>query len=331
MCIRLVGKRDTRRTEYFLRAAEQCGIPVCFSDWDDVDRLELAGDVVKLDPPSWQTADLFRMNDQIGRYREMLAKMGERNCRFLNPPEGIVRVLDKEYCKKILMEKGVPVTKMISGEIHGRQELLEIMQQHKVYSVFIKPLFCSGAAGVVAYRRIPGGEREVAYTSCCLREGELVNTKTLYCLKDSHEIRQLLDAVLSLGAVVERWHPKAIFRGKSFDLRVVWQFGKPVFSVARQSRGPVTNLHLNNAPLPMGELFLPDNIINEVYRVCEAAMDAFPELTVAGLDILLEKDTLKPHIIEINGQGDLMYQDIFEDNRIYKEQVLRMAHWHAGK
>ena len=65
--------------------------------------------------------------------------------------------------------------------------------------------------------------------------------------------------------------------------------------------------------------------MKEIEEVCAKAMEAFPELAMAGIDILLEKGSLRPRIIEINGQGDLMYQDIFKENKIYKEQIRYMA------
>ena len=160
-----------------------------------------------------------------------------------------------------------------------------------------------------------------AYTSCCVRGDELVNTKTIYRLEGKEEIRQLLRAVLSLGAIVERWHPKASYRGKSYDLRVVWQFGAISFIVARQSSGPITNLHLNNSPLSWRELGLSDSLLAETSQLCGEAMKLFPGLSMAGIDILLEKGGKQPRIIEINGQGDLIYQDIFHENTIYKRQI----------
>ena len=40
-----------------------------------------------------------------------------------------------------------------------------------------------------------------------------------------------------------------------------------------------------------------------------------------GLDVLLEKDSEKPYIIEMNAQGDLMHKDVYGDNIIYKRQI----------
>lgn len=325
MGVVLIGKEQTRRTEYFLKASEELHIPVRFVDWDVAGKAELEGDVVKLDPPVYETSDLFEMNGQIVAFQKELGSVLDVGCRFLNPPAGIEAVLNKRSCKEILQNKGVPVTKMFTETIENVEKLHEVMDKHRTFSVFIKPMFCSGAAGVAAYRRVPGKKKATLYTSCCLQGEELVNTKTLYKLEDVSEIRSLLNAVLSLGTVVERWHPKASYQGKSFDLRAVWQFGRVEFIVARQSKGPVTNLHLNNSPLAFEKLGLSGRTLEEIQELCRKGMACFPELQMAGIDVLLEKDTMRPCIIEINGQGDLMYQDIFHENRIYKRQIEVMS------
>lgn len=324
MGIKLIGKPQTKRTEYFLKAAEELHIPITFVDWEDVGRTDFHGDVVKIDPPAYKTTNLFEMNGQIGGFQEQMSRLRDAGCLFLNPPEGIERVLDKRVCKQILQENNVPVTEMFSEQIETVEQLYMAMERHRIFSVFIKPVRCSGAAGVTALRVAPGFGRMTAYTSCILQGSELVNTKRLRKLEKKQEIEQLLAAVLSLGVIVERWHPKATIKGKSYDIRVVWQFGRCEFMVARQSSGPVTNLHLNNAPLAFAELGLSADTVKEIEKVCGQGMKCFPELQMAGIDVLLEKGTLRPRIIEINGQGDLMYQDIFQENRIYKRQVEMM-------
>ena len=56
-------------------------------------------------------------------------------------------------------------------------------------------------------------------------------------------------------------------------------------------------------------------------------MDCFPGLRSAGIDILLEKGSLRPRIIEMNAQGDLIYQDIYNHNVIYGHQAEMMKRW----
>ncbi len=72
--------------------------------------------------------------------------------------------------------------------------------------------------------------------------------------------------------------------------------------------------------------------MREIDRLCASAMEPFEGLSMAGLDILLEKNTLRPLVIEMNGQGDLIYQDIFHENRIYREQAyyMTMSNMHRG-
>ena len=56
-------------------------------------------------------------------------------------------------------------------------------------------------------------------------------------------------------------------------------------------------------------------------------MDCFPGLSGAGIDLLPERGRLSLRVIEMNAQGDLMYQDIFHENRIYRHQAARMRQW----
>ena len=67
--------------------------------------------------------------------------------------------------------------------------------------------------------------------------------------------------------------------------------------------------------------------MDSVHTVCIDAMKPFPGLRSAGIDLLLEKGSLRPRIIEMNGQGDLMYQDIYQKNTIYRHQAEMMKRW----
>ena len=300
-------------------------VPLQVISWDNLrhplDLEQLQGAVVKVDPPSFQTVHFCHMQKLLEQYRAVLKRLMQAECRFLNSPGDICRLLDKRETKWYLQEQGVPVTQMFSEKFQTVEQLIEIMKKRHCYSVFVKPRYFSGAAGVAAFRIHPGHGKMRLYTSCRSEGKELVNTKKLFCLTDQNEIYCLLEKLLSLDCVVERWHPKADFGGKSYDLRVVFQFEHIAHIVVRQSKGPITNLHLNNQALDIRQLGLEKTIIDEITMVCEKAFAIFPGLSMAGVDILLEKGTGKPRIIEMNGQGDLIYQDIYHENRIYREQV----------
>lgn len=227
------------------------------------------------------------------------------------------------------VRKSAKPTDGFRPDISLAQRLVDTMEQRRVHQVFIKPVYGSGAAGVAAFRIRPGTGEMVLYT-CCLEEpgtGRLVNTKRLRRFADRRQVLSVVDRLLRLDCVVERWYAKAEHEGFSYDLRAVVQDGQMDFVLARLSSGPVTNLHLNNHPLKGEELALPSGVMEAVEELCVRAAGCYPGLRSVGIDILLEKGSLRPRIIELNGQGDLIYQDIYGENRIYRRQAEMMREW----
>ncbi len=340
----LIGTREGKRTDYMRKAAAAENTPLEVLPWEALQNQppweklpedllpgqspmeRLQGAAVKIDPPPAQTFNLEEMAKSLEAYKNILEHLAKAECRFLNTPESIRLLLDKRRTKHLLGDSGIPVTEMFPEEPGNVEELLELMERRRCYSVFVKPRYFSGAAGVAAFRVHPKRDKFCLYTSCQLIKNQLANTKKLLRTENPKEICHLLDRLLALDCVVERWHPKANFHGKSFDLRVVFQFGHVAFIVARQSPGPITNLHLNNQALPAKSLGLASPILDEIETICAQACSVFPGLSMAGIDILLERGTLRPRIIEMNGQGDLIYQDIYGENLIYREQA-RHLRW----
>lgn len=334
----LLGDRASKRTIYMERAAGELHTEFQWMDWEALlsgsssfDISMLSRKVIKLDPLSYQTVSLEEMGRKLTDYLGGLKKLEDADAVFLNTPAAISVLLDKKRTKKSLEDGGVPITQIFDICPQKSSELFLWMEKERVASVFVKPRLFSGAAGVMALRRHPRTGKMNAYTSCHLKENALVNTKKLYVLQKEWEILPLLDRLLELGCVVERWHPKAQQEGRSFDLRVVWQFGHIAHIVVRCSHGPITNLHLNNQAMDFKALGMSESLYYELEQVCLAAMQQFPGLQMAGIDVLIEKGSLKPLIIEMNGQGDLIYQDIYGDNRIYREQAARMKQWEEQK
>ena len=159
------------------------------------------------------------------------------------------------------------------------------------------------------------------------KDGRLINTRRLRRFSEQREIRYLLEKLLKLDCIVERWYAKETYQNMSYDLRAVMQDGKLDYLLARLSDGPVTNLHLNNHPLAPEELKLSVSVREKVKALCRKAMACYPGLQSAGIDILLEKDSRRPRIIEMNAQGDLIYRDIYNKNIIYCHQTEMMGRW----
>ncbi|MGL5434055.1 MAG: STM4014 family protein [Lachnospiraceae bacterium] len=324
----LIGDQASKGVEYFMRAARERNCPVEFirmpygSEITALDISKFRGRLVKLDPPRYQSADLLGANDLIAAYQTLLYRFLQADdIEMLNAPQAILQTLDKQNCKKILQGTGVAVTPVLAKEINDMKTLRDVMQEQRKYRVFIKPVCGSGAGGVLAYQINPRNGREVLYTSACLKGEALFNTKKLRKYEKPEEIQALGDMVLGAGAIVEEWLQKARYCGKSYDLRVVWQFGRIQYMVARCSGGPITNLHLNNDALDVRALGLTAAKTAEIEQLCRSAVQAFNGLRVAGIDVLLTPGALRPYIIEINAQGDLIYQDIYHENTIYRAQV----------
>lgn len=306
-------------------------------DWKDWNGRLPEGEIfLKIDPPLWDSCSLERLEPLTEEYQRQLAGIEQaargRQVEFLNTPSAVRDLLDKRRCKERLLRAKLPVTELLRGSqsdrIRTAELLIENMRQEKVCQVFIKPVSGSGAAGVSAFRIQPGTGRMSLYT-CASADADtgLINTKKLRQYTDSREAADLLDRLLKLDCVIERWYPKASYGGYTYDLRAVVQEQRVDYILARLSKGPVTNLHLNNHPLPVKELGLPFRILENVEELCKRAADCFPGLGSAGIDILLEKGSHNPRIIEMNAQGDLIYQDIYQENIIYRRQAERMKAW----
>lgn len=315
---------------------------------------------LKIDPPLWESCCLDELNILARDYEkklQWLAELGKkRQITFLNKPEDILALLDKRACKRRLAEAGIPVTEELDGigravfpvaetldsvgqavlpvaetlDGVGRADLLlDSMERRRIFQVFIKPVCGSGAAGAAAFRWQPRSGRMILYT-CAMENpetGRLVNTKRLRRFTDRKQVLSMIGRLLELGCIVERWYAKAEHNGFSYDLRAVVQDGRMDLILARLSSGPITNLHLNNHPLKGNDLGLPCHVMEDVEQLCIRAAGCYPELRSVGIDVLLEKGSLRPRIIELNGQGDLIYQDIYDQNRIYLHQAEMMKEW----
>ena len=341
----LLGNADTKRTDYFRQAAKKAGLPICFADWNDWERqwesLTETELFLKIDPPLWKSCfleELDSLTDDCKRKLDKLAKAADAcKIEYFNHPSAIAELLDKRVCKKKLKQNGLPVTESLEAAEEDApnrlsvETLLEMMERRGIHQVFIKPVNGSGAAGVSAFRWQPRTGRMMLYTCSLEQEGiGLVNTKRLRCFSKPGETVSLLNRLLSLDCIVERWYAKEEYEGYSYDLRAVVQENEVDFLLARLSKGPITNLHLNNHPMEAGMLGLPAPVLDSVEEICRKAMGCFTGLRSAGIDILLEKGSLKPRIIEMNAQGDLIYQDIYHQNIIYGHQAEIMKQWISG-
>lgn len=277
--------------------------------------------VVKIDAPAWESSCLSDLEELTRRYADWLYRLSRLPAgAFLNHPLEIAEVLDKRRCKEKLIQHNIPVTQMFSERFSCGEELFAFLKEHRLSQVFVKPVRGSGAAGVAALRFSPQDGRMVLYTCAAAERGSLFNTKRMYRL-EGRKAADFLDGLLRLDCVVERWHGKASWQGYCYDLRVIVQDGRVDYILPRLSKGPITNLHLNNHSAEFEELHLERETAERIEEVCLRAAGCYPGLKSMGMDVLLEQGSLEPRIIEINAQGDLLHRDVYGENRIYKRQI----------
>lgn len=317
---------EGRRKDFFLKAAEDLSVKVYFCSLysEEVFKIQdIENYCIKIDPPTYKTSDYSFLNLEISKYTKYLDKLKKKKFTFLNTPTSILSTLDKHEMKYILEEKNIETTKKIILKEYKRECLFEKLRDENLSNIFIKPRYGSGAVGILALKYNHKLNDYVLFTSLIKKENNYYNTKKLRRIRDKQLILDFIDRILIDRPIVEKWVEKKRYNNKSFDIRVLVQFGKVLFMVARMSDGPITNLHLNNQGIDVNLLGIEDEILENIKKISIEAVKSFNGLNCGGVDILLSKSN-DIFVIEVNGQGDLIYKDIYKDNIIYKDQIGRM-------
>ena len=290
--------------------------------------------VIKLEPCVSDETDFQKYALLNQAYKETLQRLGEMRLSddvcFLNTPHALLRALDKKETKGVLVDRGLRVTPMLPSP-HSFDELRELLAGCG-RGCFLKPRYGSGAGGIMAVRYQPNRNKWVVYTTLQQVDGVIHNTKRIHRLTTEKEMIPLAEAVMQTEAILEEWIPKEQLQGENYDLRVVCRESEIDYIVVRCSKGSITNLHLNNKAHWWNELSLPEVVRQQIYFQCQEAVQSL-DLQYAGVDVLMERGTDIPYIIEVNGQGDHVYQDMFAHNSIYIQQIknIKKRYNHANR
>jgi glutathione synthase/RimK-type ligase-like ATP-grasp enzyme len=247
--------------------------------------------------------------------------------RLMNSPAEIALMFDKIGCNQLLDSRGIPATRSLGG-VNSFDELDERMRERNCHRVFVKLAYGSSASGVVAYQT--DGRRHHATTTVEMerRDGELrlYNSRRIRVYQDRREIAELIDALCRHQVQVEQWAPKAGFKDRTFDLRVVVIAGRACHTVPRMSRTPITNLHLLNErgdPDAVREI-AGQPAWDAAMRNCELAMECFPGSLYAGIDLLFTPGYQRHAVIEVNAFGDLLPGVLWQGMETYATELLAM-------
>lgn len=324
MQIIVVGNVVSKRIEYFVEAGRSLQTEIRFITYEEFLNClpSLRQAVVKLEPWVSDETDFLKYALLNEKYMETLRWVGEQkladDVHFLNTPQALLQALDKQESKRLLTADGLRVTPVLASP-RSFEELVQHLSECG-RGCFLKPRYGSGAGGIMAMRYHSGRKKWVVFTTLQRVDGNIYNTKRIHRLCDETEIKLLAEAVMSTDAILEKWIPKEQLQGENYDLRVVCRDSEIDYIVVRCSKGSITNLHLNNKARRWSELSLPEAVESEIFSQCKATVHTLG-LTYAGVDVLLEKGTGTPYIIEVNGQGDHIYQDMYADNSIYARQI----------
>lgn len=309
----LIGDKNTKRFTYFAKACNEQNCSFVFMDYDNI--CLQSGDSVKIDPPQIKSSDLSELITFVNYYQKKLLTLSDiQNVTFLNHPREILFCLDKYECKKRLQH--LPCTEMIDSVFTKAEEIFDYLSENNLHQIFIKPRYGSGASGIIALKYNRKNKQAVVYTTLIYKDNKYYNSTQTIRITEMSKIIQLINFVLSIEPIIEKWLPKKRYKNLFYDLRVVMIKNIMVRIVPRGSKTPITNLHLNNMPLPLKIVENKDKI----EELCKQVMEALPNLCYAGIDLLVTPSG-KLFIIEVNAQGDAIYQDFYEDNEIYKQQV----------
>lgn len=231
--------------------------------------------------------------------------------RPMNDPAEVATLFDKEATRRTLEKHDVPMPPS-AGVCENFDDLVAKMDSHRWDRVFLKPCHGSSATGVMAIARHPRNGWQ-ATTSAVLTGTRIRNSKRLRRIEHQNEIIATINAICHERALIERWFPKATWRGKAFDLRVLVIRGKATHVAVRTSSHPITNLHLHNK---RGELqafveALGTARWEEAMNVALAAAAAFPRCHYCGVDLMVGTNH-RYAVAEVNAFGDLLHRELWQ-------------------
>ncbi|WP_378136907.1 STM4014 family protein [Cohnella soli] len=248
--------------------------------------------------------------------------------RWMNTPQDIAAMFDKRHTYQILSAAGLPLPRRLVAPqaIQTYDALREAMASERSYRLFIKLATGSGACGVIAYQLNPVTGAESAVTTMGVenyytRPPLFYNVKKLVTYNDRHAIRQMINWLLGHGAHIEQWIPKASYQQHSFDIRQLVVAGKACHSIARASKTPITNLHLDSKRMSLKQIGLSDLLQATVHQCAERALLAFSQSMVAGIDVLLSSGSYQPYILDVNPFGDLLYDSHYQGYDPYEWEM----------
>ncbi|MGE0324848.1 MAG: STM4014 family protein [Polyangiaceae bacterium] len=331
----LVANPENRRAAFFRAALERSGLPPAVEvSWEQV--LADASNLERLASCERIRVDSFGENPRVHdalialggapgvclehgelAYLEeahigwlallaRLQQLGVDDQVWLSQPSHVATMFDKWQTHVLWAAAGLPrpACQLLPRTF---EELTSVLPAKGRW--FLKPLHGSSASGVCALRKANGRMQLTAPIELVREDGQvkLFNSLRIRSFGREDDIQAILGALLPSGMIEEDWLPKARLGDLELDLRVVVVAGEARHVVVRQSRHPMTNLHLGNQRGELSDFVAAfgEAALQSCLDLAEAALACFPSTLYAGVDVLFGRDR-QPRLLEINAFGDLL-------------------------
>jgi hypothetical protein len=213
-------------------------------------------------------------------------------------PTAIIAMFDKVATRARLAAAGLPHT--TGFEPASLEALLDELQTRRWRRAYLKLRYGYAGCGLVLLDlRRQRGMATVDETA-----GYFANTRHLRW-RPLQELHDVIGFIIAQGATCERAIPLAELDGDPIDLRLVVIDGEARFAIFRQSRVPITNLHLvgRRADTQRCRQLIGRRLWADAVDASIRATALF-EAPLAGVDLAIGRNRLDLAILELNAFGD---------------------------
>lgn len=241
--------------------------------------------------------------------------------RWMNTPAAIATAFDKQVCLDRWAAADLPIAPGYPGIKTYSQLRSTITDKHA--RVFIKLRYGFSAMGAVALEWRGDLVRAITTAEVEWHAGRprLFVSKRPRLLNREFEIAWLIDTLAMEEIIVEDWIPKARWRGKPFDLRIVTIGGVAHHVVGRANDSPFSNLNLDAVRIDRQDV--ADHLGDAWPHVLQLAEQAASHISdgYLGMDILVRPCRKRCVVLEANAFGDNLPRLLYEGETTYDTEM----------
>ncbi len=250
-----------------------------------------------------------------------------RGWTVLSEPAAIADLFDKRITSRRYEALGVPVPARVDG-VDTPAALRDAVTRAGCGAAYVK-LSCGSSASCLALYELNDGQESLLTSIEVARTGWYNNLNVRRITRPAR-VAEVLEFLLREGSQVEQSVPKATLDGAPFDCRVLTISGEPAFTVVRQSRHPITNLHLGGwrgDPAALAAA-APSEVVDAAMESCRRVAGAHDCLHV-GVDLMYESGFAGHRVLEANAFGDLLPGLQREGQSVYQWEIREALRRHA--